>query len=57
MPISNIEVAKINRYEKYIQLTEAILPEIIISLPKVDENETGFMFEIVCIQGGKDFRS
>ena len=24
-----------------------------ISLPKVDENDTGFKFEIVCIQGGK----
>jgi hypothetical protein len=48
-----MEVAKIKRYEKYIQLTLTILPEIIISLPKVDENETGFKFEIVCIQVGK----
>jgi hypothetical protein len=31
----------------------AILPEIIISLPNVDENETGFRFEITCIQVGK----
>ena len=26
---------------------------MMISLPKVDENDTGFKFEIVCIQGGK----
>ncbi len=53
IPIISSAKAKMKRYKKYIQLAEILLPEIIISLPKVEEYDTGFQSEMICIQGGK----